>query len=187
MELEQISDGPIGLGTRIRRRNRHFGEPIEGEMEIIEWEPERAMGAQIHDANAETRGRVTFEALGPSRTRLTIRGRLPEPRFVEGRPAPPIDRADRQERASTHGVRPRSRGRIRAGVGRSGGRAKPARSQTLGPQRRTRRCRFLKASPVLTQSPREPPSGPCSGPRNAPVDYSRVLGRLHRSVGGGRP
>jgi hypothetical protein len=77
MELEQISDGPIGLGTRIRRRNRHFGEPIEGEMEIVEWEPERAMGAQNHDANAETRGRVTFEALGPSRTRLTIEADFP--------------------------------------------------------------------------------------------------------------
>ena len=72
MELEQISDAPIGLGTRIRRRNHHFGEPIEGEMEIVEWEPERAMGVQIHDANADARGRATFEALGPSRTRLTI-------------------------------------------------------------------------------------------------------------------
>ena len=77
MELEQISDGPIGLGTRIRRRNRHFGEPIDGEMEIVEWEPERAMGAQIHDANADTRGRVTFEALGSSRTRLTIEAEFP--------------------------------------------------------------------------------------------------------------
>jgi hypothetical protein len=25
MELEQMSEGPIGLGTRIRRLNRHFG------------------------------------------------------------------------------------------------------------------------------------------------------------------
>ena len=72
MELEQISDGAIGLGTRIRRRNRHFGEPIDGEMEIVEWAPERAMGARIRDANTDTVGRVTFEALGPSRTRLTI-------------------------------------------------------------------------------------------------------------------
>lgn len=72
MELEQISDGPIGLGTRIRRRNRHVGEPIEGNMEIVEWDPERAMAVHIHDANADTRGRVTFEALGPGRTRLTI-------------------------------------------------------------------------------------------------------------------
>ena len=72
MELEQISAGPIGLGTRIRRRNRHFVEPIKGEMEIVEWEPERAMGVEIHDANTDIRGRATFEALGPSRTRLTI-------------------------------------------------------------------------------------------------------------------
>ena len=72
MELEQISQGPIGLGTRIRRRNRHFGAPIEGEMEIVEWEPERVMAARIKDANADTTGRVTFESLGPSRTRLTV-------------------------------------------------------------------------------------------------------------------
>jgi uncharacterized protein YndB with AHSA1/START domain len=77
MELEQISEGPIGLGTRIRRRNRHFGEPIEGEMEITEWEPERVMGARIHDANMDTRGQVTFEALGSSQTRLTIEAYFP--------------------------------------------------------------------------------------------------------------
>jgi len=56
MELVQISEGPIGLGTRIRRRNRHFGEPIEGEMEIVEWEPERVMGARIKDANVDAKG-----------------------------------------------------------------------------------------------------------------------------------
>lgn len=72
MELEQVSDGPIGLGTVIRRRNRHFGEPIDGEMEIVEWAPERAMAARIRDANTDTIGRVTFEALGPSCTKLTI-------------------------------------------------------------------------------------------------------------------
>jgi len=77
MELEPISEGPIGLGTTIRRRNRHFGDPIEGEMEIVEWEPERAMGVRIHDANADTHGRVTFEALGPNATRLTLEADFP--------------------------------------------------------------------------------------------------------------
>ena len=77
MELEKISEGPIGLGTRIRRRNRHFGEPIEGEMEIVEWEPERVMGAQIQDANTDTIGRVTFESLGPSTTRLSLEADFP--------------------------------------------------------------------------------------------------------------
>ena len=77
MELEQISEGPIGLGTRIRRRNRHFGEPIEGEMQIVEWEPERVMGARIKDANVDTTGRVTFESLGPSTTRLSVEADYP--------------------------------------------------------------------------------------------------------------
>jgi hypothetical protein len=77
MELEQISEGPIGLGTSIRRRNRHFDEPVDGEMQIIEWKPEQAMGVEIHDANLETVGRVTFEALGPARTRLTIAADFP--------------------------------------------------------------------------------------------------------------
>jgi len=72
MHLEQMSDGPIGVGTVIRRRNTHSGTPVEGTMEIVEFEPERAFGAVIHDGPAETRGRVTFEAEGPERTTLTI-------------------------------------------------------------------------------------------------------------------
>jgi hypothetical protein len=77
MELEQISAGPLGIGTRIRRRNRHFDHPIDGEMVIVEWEPERVMGVQIHDANLETTGRVAFQALGPASTRLTIEADFP--------------------------------------------------------------------------------------------------------------
>ena len=72
MELEQVSKGPIGVGTVIRRRNSHSGTPVEGTMEVVEFEPERAMGVVIHDGPAETRGRVTLEAMGPNRTRLTI-------------------------------------------------------------------------------------------------------------------
>jgi uncharacterized protein YndB with AHSA1/START domain len=77
MELEQISDGPIGLGTRIRRRNIRWGEPVEGEMEVVEWEPERAMGVRIQDANMEMQGRVTFEEDGPERTVLRIATDIP--------------------------------------------------------------------------------------------------------------
>lgn len=71
MELEQTSEGPIGLGTRIRRRNRHFGDRVDDEMRIIEWMPEQAIGVEIRHANLEAAGRPTFEALGPARTRLT--------------------------------------------------------------------------------------------------------------------
>jgi hypothetical protein len=77
MELAQITDGPVGLGTRIRRHNRHFDEPVDGEMEIVEWEPEQVMGARIRDANMDIHGRVTFDAVGPNRTRLTIEADFP--------------------------------------------------------------------------------------------------------------
>jgi hypothetical protein len=77
MELEQISDGPIGVGTRIRRRNSRWGEPIEGEMEVVEWEPERVMAVRIHDANMDMRGRVTLEKDGPDRTVLRIATDIP--------------------------------------------------------------------------------------------------------------
>ena len=67
----------LAWARRIRRRNRHFDQPTEGEMEIVEWEPEQVMGARIHDANMDTHGRVTFEAMGPNRTRLTIEADFP--------------------------------------------------------------------------------------------------------------
>ena len=78
MQLEQVSAGPIGVGTVIRRRNTHSGTPVEGTMEVVEFEPDRAFGAVIHDGPAETRGRVTFEAKGQARTTLTIHAEFPD-------------------------------------------------------------------------------------------------------------
>ena len=53
MQLEQVSDGPIGVGTVIRRRNTHSGTPVDGTMEVVEFEPDRAMGVVIHDGPRE--------------------------------------------------------------------------------------------------------------------------------------
>ena len=38
MHLEQLSDGPIGLGTSIRRVNTRWDTPVEGEMEVVEFD-----------------------------------------------------------------------------------------------------------------------------------------------------
>jgi hypothetical protein len=73
MQLEQVSEGPIGVGTIIRRRNTHSGTPVEGTMEVVEFETNRAMGVVIHDGPSETSGRVTFEAESQAKTTLTIR------------------------------------------------------------------------------------------------------------------
>jgi Polyketide cyclase / dehydrase and lipid transport len=78
MELEQITEGPIGSGTVIRRRNTHFDTPVEGTMEIVEFEPERVMAAVIHDGPVETHGRATFTKEGPGRTRITISAEFPD-------------------------------------------------------------------------------------------------------------
>jgi len=72
MQLEQVSEGPIGVGTIIRRRNTHSGTPVEGTMEVVEFEPDRTMGVVIHDGPTETRGRATFKAESQERTTLTI-------------------------------------------------------------------------------------------------------------------
>lgn len=77
MELEQITDGPIGVGTVIRRRNSRSGTPVEGTMEVVEFEPNRAMGTVIHDGPVEMRGRVTFEAVDDDRTAITFNVELP--------------------------------------------------------------------------------------------------------------
>jgi hypothetical protein len=77
MELEQVSEGPIGVGTVIRRRNAHRGTPVEGTMEVVEFEPNRAMGTVIHDGPVEMRARTIYEAAGEDRTILTISVELP--------------------------------------------------------------------------------------------------------------
>jgi type II secretory pathway predicted ATPase ExeA len=40
-------------------------------MEVVEYEPNKAMAMVIHDGNAEMRGRTTFEALNENQTTLT--------------------------------------------------------------------------------------------------------------------
>lgn len=77
MELEQVSDGPIGIGTVIRRRNSRSGTPVEGTMEVVEFEPNRSFGVEVHDGSVEFHGRMTCEAVGHDRTTLTISVEIP--------------------------------------------------------------------------------------------------------------
>ena len=72
MRLEQISDGPIGVGTVVKRINSRSGTPVVGTMEVVEFEPNRAVGMLTHDGPVEIRGRTTFEAVGDANTTLTI-------------------------------------------------------------------------------------------------------------------
>jgi hypothetical protein len=77
IELWLDSEAPIGVGTIIHRRNRRSGTPVEGTMEVVEYEPDRAMGVITNDGPLEIRGRATVEPSGPEMTRLTITADIP--------------------------------------------------------------------------------------------------------------
>jgi len=77
IELWAVSDGPIGVGTVIRRRNSRSGTPVEGTMEVVEFEPNCAMGTIVHDGPVEMRGRATFEAVSDDRTIITTTVEIP--------------------------------------------------------------------------------------------------------------
>ncbi len=77
IQLWRDSDEPIGLGTIIHRRNSRSGTAVEGTMEVVEYEPNRAFGAVIREGGMEIYGRGTFEEVGEGRTRLTIRADMP--------------------------------------------------------------------------------------------------------------
>src|SRR4030065_2572264 len=71
IQLEQISAGPIGVGTLIRRRNSRSGTPVDGTMEVVEYEPNKAISTVIHDGPAEMFGRTTFESISENQNSLT--------------------------------------------------------------------------------------------------------------------
>ncbi len=78
MQLEQISEGPIGVGTVIRRRNTHSGTPVDGTMEVVEFERNKIIGVKIHDGPSVTRGWVTFKVENEKQTTLTIHAEFPD-------------------------------------------------------------------------------------------------------------
>lgn len=71
MELSLATDGEVGIGTVFHRRHTHFGDRVEGTMEVIELERDQSFGLAIDDGFGEFYGRMRFEALGDSATRVS--------------------------------------------------------------------------------------------------------------------
>ena len=72
IELWLDFDDPMGVGTIIRRRNKRSGTPVEGTMEVVEFELNRVVAMVIYDGPAEMRGRTTFEAISDNQTKITL-------------------------------------------------------------------------------------------------------------------
>ena len=77
IELEATSDGPIGVGTVIKRRVDRFGKVTEGRMEIVEFDTERAMRVRTQDGTMTINGWMLCEPLADDRTLLRIGGEFP--------------------------------------------------------------------------------------------------------------
>jgi hypothetical protein len=78
IQLEKVSSGPLGVGTVIKRINTRSGKPVEGTMEVVQFELDREMGMLTHDGPVEIRGRSTFEAVGENESILTLHVEIPD-------------------------------------------------------------------------------------------------------------
>ncbi|MCH7229823.1 SRPBCC family protein [Glycomyces sp. L485] len=85
IELWLDSQEPLDVGTVIQRRNSRSGTPVEGTVEVVEFERDRAFGALITDGPMQIPGRAVFESLGPGTTKLTVVARFPVDDSLEDR------------------------------------------------------------------------------------------------------
>jgi hypothetical protein len=76
--LEALSSEPPRVGTVIRRRNTRYEVPVEGTMEVTEFERDRSFAVVIYEGGFQMPGRATFEAIGPDRTVITLGAGVPD-------------------------------------------------------------------------------------------------------------
>lgn len=71
-ESEQVSEGPLGLGTRFRDVFEDHGQRFEIDAEIVEWEPHERLAIQLVASAFESRVTQRLESKDGV-TRLTTR------------------------------------------------------------------------------------------------------------------
>jgi hypothetical protein len=89
VELWPVTEGPLRVGSVIKRRQSRGDVPTDGTMEIIEFDQDRSVGWLVHDGPFVFRSRSTFEPVEGARTKMTTSVDLPErvkafdPAFME--------------------------------------------------------------------------------------------------------
>jgi len=74
-ESEQLTDGPMGVGTRVREVRHFLGLRIELAWEVTEFEPYRTSAVKAVSGPVPLSGRYLLESLDAG-TRLTVSGEL---------------------------------------------------------------------------------------------------------------
>jgi hypothetical protein len=78
MQVEQLTEDPFGVGTIMKRINSRSGAPVEGTMEVVEYEPDRAFGMIIQDGPLKMVSRAVYKAIGNDRTQVTYHLEIPD-------------------------------------------------------------------------------------------------------------
>lgn len=72
IRLEQVTDGPIGVGTIFKRYTNRGAGPMEGTMEIVAFEPGRSWTTIIHDGPVEMEAGFVIEPRGTGDSTMTM-------------------------------------------------------------------------------------------------------------------
>ncbi len=76
-EVEQITDGPVRVGTRLREVHMGFGRRLEQVVEVAEYQPPRCFALKVLSGSLPIDGRWDFEPdAGGTRLTLTVEGRV---------------------------------------------------------------------------------------------------------------
>ena len=72
------ADGPLEVGSIVRRTNTRSGTAVQGTMEVVEYERDSSFGVVTREGSLEIHGRATFEAQDQHRTLLTLSVEMPD-------------------------------------------------------------------------------------------------------------
>ena len=64
VSMEQITPGAVGLGTKFKNVGEMMGRRIEGEMEVIAFEPDSKYGFQMNAGPVQVSVTLTFKTVG---------------------------------------------------------------------------------------------------------------------------
>lgn len=73
VEARQVSEGPVGVGTRFTEVRKFLGRRIESALEVTEHEPDRRFSLNVASGPVPFEVRHTFEAIDGG-TRIRVEG-----------------------------------------------------------------------------------------------------------------
>jgi len=71
MGIEQITPGSVGVGTKFKSTGEMMGRRIEGEMQVIAYEPDTKFGVQMNAGPMQVNMTVSFKTVGTG-TKLSL-------------------------------------------------------------------------------------------------------------------